>query len=206
MPGIADLIAQSKEFGLFDFYLPFIIMFGIMYSLLTKSRIFGETAGTDKSAGLARRVNLIVSLGGALFIMAYVPEAVTLSTFLGNLFGQTFVVLLTIVSFAMILWVIMAIVQPTTKAGEPYKLPVKYFTAIILLFVLLGVAIFFSSGGAAFFPGLTFGQFPTSPLTLISLPNFNISSTDLSILFLVVVTGLIIYFVGVKGDESGGKS
>ncbi len=39
---IADLIIQFKEFGIFDFYLPFMIMFGILYSILARSKIFGD--------------------------------------------------------------------------------------------------------------------------------------------------------------------
>jgi hypothetical protein len=185
---IADFIEQAKILGLFDFYLPFIIMFGILYAILNKSKIFG----TDK---LAKRVNLIVSLGASLFIMAYTPVGnITLSQFFSGFFGQVFVIILTLIGMFMIGYIVTAILPEQAK--QQYK-GERAFKAIaitvVLSLVLLGIYIFFSSGGASFF----------QPLPTVVFPGIGLSVTDLVIIFLVIITGLIIYFIGIRGEGEG---
>jgi len=40
--GLAEIVASAKGFGIFDFFIPFIIMFAIFYGLLYKTKIFGD--------------------------------------------------------------------------------------------------------------------------------------------------------------------
>jgi len=199
MADIGSLIAQFKNLGIFDFYLPFIIMFGIFYALLTRSKIFGDAEGASaggKRAGasrVARAVNLVVSLAASFYITAYTPVGVTLSLFLANMFGQTFVVILTAIAIIMIIYVVLTPFGffPLLDANKD-KLGGTIKVALLLLF-LLGFGIFLTSGGGAFIPGFSLGG--------IGLPNLGVSSTDFAIILLVVVTGLIIYYVGIKGEK-----
>ncbi len=195
---IADLIVNLKEFGIFDFYLPFIIMFGIFYTLLGRTKIFGEPTDTT-----AKRVNLIVALGASLYLM-YSPIGgaitISLSSFFASFFSQIFVVILSFVGLLMVLYVISF-----GMTGKELKENVgssRIFKAVIIIAILIGVAIFFASGGSAFFPGLSLPnlQFPSSPTTVLSLPNLDISTSDLAIFFLVAVTGIIIYYVVTEGE------
>jgi len=207
MAGFADVITLLKEAGIFDFYFPFLIMFGIMYALLFRSQIFGDAKLADKGGKTARAVNLIVSLGASFFIMAYTPAGITLSSLFANMFGQTLVVLLTLLSVGMIVYMVLGMMSKDPQ-GVLDKIKGRKLAAILLLFVVLGVGIFFSSGGSAFFPGLSSG---TSGIggggaPNLVFPSINLSSTDLAIIFLVVVTGLVIFFVaGGRDGNSGGQ-
>jgi len=56
------------------------------------------------------------------------------------------------------------------------------------------VGVFISSGGAAIFPGIK------TPLTI----NFgNIDPGTLSVIIVVILTGVVIYFLATGGEERG---
>lgn len=184
--GLQDIINVAKDIGIFQFYLPFIIAFAILYGLLQKVNVLG-------SKGL----NILVSLAIAGFVMIYTPVGITLSQFFINLFGNAIVVILTIVVIA-----ILASVLATGGIFDFKKVTdMKYWWAIGLpLFILLAVGVFVASGGTSIFPGLKISPKELfSPVTGL----FGISSTTLALIILIAGTGLIVWFFGKKETDKG---
>lgn len=124
--------------GLYEFYLPFLIVFAVIYALVDKAKIFGES-----KAG--RVANLVLSMGSALMIA---PIASPFMTYLVSLFGGTLVVVLAIIAAMIITFAI-----PFFKEEE-----VKGYSKYILAFgVIVGLLLFFNAGGADLLGLLTLG-------------------------------------------------
>ena len=120
MAGFADLVALAKEYGLFEFYLPFVILFSLMYGLLNKSKIFGDPKEVKK----ASTINLLISLAAAFYVMAYSPLGITLTEFFANFFTQTAVILVTLLAFMMIIGLLVPL--SGKEPGEAFKGAAKY--------------------------------------------------------------------------------
>ena len=189
MATIADIVAAGKEFGVFDFYLPFIIMFSIIFGILMKTSIFGS----PKDAGV-RRLNLILAGAFSLFVMIYTPVGITLAGFLSSLFAEALIVIVTIVAIMMIFYLLF----PLIGIKMELKSGVKF---LVIIIILIGIGIFISSGGLAFFPGLTFGEISGVPNIIV--PSIGLSSQDLALIVLGLLT-LVAFWWIVKG-EGGSK-
>ncbi len=200
---IADLVAAGKEFGIFEFYLPFVIMFAVFWAILTKIKLFGDPYGDDKKqARMARGINLIISLGASLYIMANTAIGLSFATFLSALFGGTFMVILTIIAFTAVVYVAASV----AKGGDPLvDTPKwKYLAALtVLAAIIFALSVYISSSGTAIFPGFVLPGFEVPSIPTIALPSIGLASQDLAIIFLVVITGLIIFYVtwGGKGEK-----
>jgi len=191
MATIADLIAAGRELGIFEFYLPFIIMFAIIYGLLNQAKIFGKDA---------RNINLVIALSSALFVMIFTPvgpAAISMSTFLSNLFAGTLMVVVTIITFVIVIYVL---VMPFKKDKE-LNAPKEAIIVVIFIGLILAAGVFISSGGGSIFPGLTFGTLPSAPTFFFP----GISMQDLAVVIVVILTGVVIYYL-TKGGESSTPS
>ena len=184
---MADLIAAGQEFGIFEFYLPFVILFAIVYGLLMKSKIFGA----DKAG---KNINLIIALAISLFVMVYTPAGVQLSTFLSDFFGKVFVVLVTILALLMMLGLLLPSVGVEMSLTKGVKI-------VVALVVLLAVGVFISSGGMALFPGIKLGEVAQIPINI----GIGISAPVLAIIVVVVSLGLIIWYMTREEGGSGRK-
>lgn len=207
---IADIVASAKEFGIFEFYLPFIIMFAIFWALLTKVKLFGDPFA-DKAGPrrLARGVNLIVALAASLYIMANTILGISFAVFLSELFGGTFMVILTIIAFVSVLYVVWTMAKGKNpldlKDGEVIS---KNWTRLVAFAVvgavLLALGVYVSTAGTAIFPGLTLPGFSVPDIPTIafpSIPSLALTTQDLAIILLVVFTGLIVFYVTWGGGK-----
>jgi len=189
---IEDVIAVGEEIGIFEFYLPFVIMFAILYGLLSKSKIFGDQ---DKDRKV-RAINLVISLAAAAFVMAYPnPVGITLTTFFATLFTNALIVIVTMLIFLMLTALVLGLSGEEMKLGKGLKF-------VVLLIIILVIGIFISSGGLAFFPGITLG---TVEEPAVIFPNLNLTTEHIAIIVLVVLTGLVIWFVYRSGGGEKGK-
>ncbi|MCX6820828.1 MAG: hypothetical protein NT016_02680, partial [Candidatus Aenigmarchaeota archaeon] len=144
----ADIIEIWKAQGVFEFYLPFVLMFAIFYGLLSKSKIFGD----EEKERRVRNINVVVSIVAALFIMVS-PVGVSLTTFFGAFFTQTMVILTTMLAFMLIIFMFI----PHNSVGEFMKEPMKYAKYFIPLALVAVLAVFFASGGPKIF-GINIGS------------------------------------------------
>jgi hypothetical protein len=192
---IAEVLAAFKEVGLFSFYLPFLIVFTILWALFTKTGVFGK----DRPG---RVINLILSLGISLFIMAYTPFGVTLSLFLAQLFSGSFMLLLVILAilflFAFVFPALTTIgfMAPGTRGKKgPTMFGKIVLWGVFLFVVVLGIGLAISSGVEGIFPGLSFlgGLGGGTPTPTFVLPG--LTTQDIAIIIVVVLTGFIIWWM-----------
>jgi hypothetical protein len=198
MPTIADLISIATQYGVFEFYLPFLIMFALFYGLLIKMKLFGDPYDekNKKGARLARAISLIIALSASMFLMAYTPVGVSLASFLSGMFGQTSLILVTLVCAGLIIYVlgVMAgfdIFKLEKKEGAKVPGMIKFIVIVVGLVV---VAMFVSNSGLLFGEGVG--------ATGITIPGLEITAQDLMIIGLVILTVIAIWFVV---REPGGK-
>lgn len=179
---IANFFTLIQQAGVFHFYLPFVLVFAIFYGLLTKSKVFGD----DK---LARRLNAIISLIAALYVIGFTPigpQLISFADYLAVLFTDAAVVIVTLLVFLMILFMLI----PTTKQ-EGLK---GWWNILIIVAAVIALALFFNAGGGAIF-GI-FGGIGGG---------LGISGQDIAILVLVLITVFVIYWLTKGEKEPGGK-
>jgi peptidoglycan biosynthesis protein MviN/MurJ (putative lipid II flippase) len=180
MADFYGLIDYVKNIGVFEFYLPFVILFAMLYGLLNKSKIFGEPAG-------ARSINLIIALGSAFFIMAYTPVGITLTGFFANFFTQSAVIMVTLVVLVMMVYLILP-----EKGLEGLARTSK---TIAFLAMLLVVGIYISSGGLNIFPGSGVGNIDWG---------FGLSTEDIVIIGVIALTIFVMWYISKGGGGGGG--
>lgn len=178
--GLQDVVSTLKEIGVFEFYLPFIMVFAILFGLLIKTKVFGDQRG----------IAIVIALAAAGFIMIYTPVGITFSQFLAKFVGGAIAVILTFV-------VLIVLVSMISGAGFFPDMWNEIFKGnmlwLLLAFIaLIVVGVFISSGGTAIFPGLNI-----APSQLFSSLG-GLDITTLSIIFLVVGLALIIFIFGRK--------
>ena len=178
---LIDIVSSWKEFGVFDFLLPFVIMFSIFYALLNKTKIFGDSyppkGSTDdqekKKAKLAKFVNLIVSFGAAMYIMANVGTGANLTLFLYTLFGTSF----EIIASLIVITVVAVFAYGVYKGESPFKDDgpgmktnwTTWGTIVLILAIILPLFNYFTSTG----------QFSMPEIFDIRLNPFDVSLNDI---------------------------
>ena len=176
MAGFEALLTLAKTYGFFEFYLPFLLIFSLFYGLLQKSKIFGPEGG---------RVNVIVSLVAALYILIFSPYSIEISTFFANFFGTTSMVIITLVVGMMIVGLLVG--PMWTKEGWD-KVWKHAAGGIVLVGFLIALAIFWGSGGFELF-----GQ---------AIPGFGlITFEDVILIFLIIVTAVALWFMTKGGED-----
>ncbi len=195
---MAEMIESLRNFGFFEFYLPFFIMFTVFWAVLTKIKLFGDTS--NKNDKLARNVNLIVSLGASLYILASTELGFEFSGFLSTLFGSTFLILLTIISFTAVLFVVYAVATGKDLMQEKTN-SWKLIAALVLIAAILyALSAAANSLGIDYISGLSWPGLNLNTNQPLWLPNVGISGEDTLILLMIGVTILAIVFV-TKGDS-----
>ncbi len=189
MPQFADWVQLLKDVGVFEFYLPFVILFSLLYGLLTKSAIFGEVGPSDKTGGKVnkgvRNINLILSLASAFYVMAYTDGGIILTQFFARFFAQTTVALVTLLASGMIITLLLGVARGGGVKDETITDTLKkLIEPAIWVALLLGLGLFLSSGGAGIFPGIN-----------ISLAGIDPQTLTLIILVLITI-GIIMWLTG----------
>jgi len=177
---LVDIVSSWKEFGVFDYLLPFVIMFSIFYALLTKTQIFGKPfpAGDSpneqekKRAKLAKFVNLIVSFGAAMYIMANVGTGANLTLFLYTLFGTSF----EIIASLIVITVVAVFAYGAYKGESPFEATggmktdwTRWAVIVLILAIILPLYNYFTSTG----------QFSMPEIFDIRLSPFDVSINDI---------------------------
>ncbi|MFH1623250.1 MAG: hypothetical protein ABIA12_01905 [Candidatus Aenigmatarchaeota archaeon] len=178
MVGFEDLLLTGMELGVFDFFLPFVLSFAIIYGILEKANIFG----TER---VGRNVNLIVSVVLSLFIIGYTPVGVTLAAFFGSMFTGTIMIVVTLLGTMMVLYVLGAL----AGIQIPGKQSGKWNAVLILITVLLAGAVFVYSGGMSILGQLDIPGVGTQ-IPIPAMPSISISTNDA-----VVLGGFILLIV-----------
>lgn len=187
MTSIADLIAVGQEAGIFQFYLPFVLSYAIIYGILAKTNIFNN-----------KNIHIIVAGVLSLFLIGFTPVGITLAQYFGALFSGTVLIVVTILGTMMILYMLGKMIG----VEIPGKQATKWWGLLLLLIaVVLAAGVFIVSGGTAFFPGLTFPGITIPELPILVLPSIGLSSAHLALIALLVGTAIVIWFVS-RGEKT----
>jgi hypothetical protein len=194
-----QLFAAAGDVGFFGFFLPFLLVFAIIYGLLTKTQIFG------KGRPVAT-INAIIALVAAFYVAAYTPVGDTIAGFLGRYFTQTTIVFLGFFVVMMALFIVQPfwprkLVGQNPQTGKPIYEEAGYgmlgkYAGIAIILLLIGV--FINSGGLAM---LGLGQVLGGGGSVI--PGISLSSQDIVIILFIIVTVGLIWWV--TGGTGGGK-
>jgi hypothetical protein len=106
---IADILNQWAEMGIFEYAIPFLLLFAVVYAILEKSKILGENKG----------VNAIV--GASVGLLALMNDLV--STFFAEIFPR----------LGIFLAVLLVLVILVGMAGEDAQAKKLYFVVGIVL-------------------------------------------------------------------------
>lgn len=181
-----QVIQNLESTGIFEFFLPFILIFAVVFGMLQKTKIFGSATGEKADPGVTK-INAIIAFAFAAFIMVYPTTSTaifSITDYMANFVGGTFIYIIGIIVFL----VIMYMIATPLSGGETKPIARAGTVGAIVAFVLI-VALFFSSGGTEIFPGInTNFSFP-------SLYFANISPTVIALVIVLVVMGLAIYWI-----------
>jgi glucan phosphoethanolaminetransferase (alkaline phosphatase superfamily) len=177
MVTLADYIAKLIDIGIFTQYLPFLIVFVIVYAVLTKTKIFGEQ----------KRISGLIALIAALYVMTM---GQTFGLFLASFFAGGSVILIFFLMFLMIVGLVVG-----ERAWRSFETQ-KPLTGIFLVGIIIAVFLFYMSGGFDML-GITLPKFSGG------LPS-GIDQNTLIIIGVLVLTGLLIWWmIGGKDDVKG---
>ena len=181
--GFQNVVGTLKDIGVFQFYLPFLLVFAIIFGLLQKIKLFGDQ----------KAINIIIGLAVAGFVMVYVPIGITFSQFLTNFAGNTVVVILTlIVAVIFISIVTTGFGVKIDEFAAPFKKPWGIM-GLLLILLLIVFGVFIASGGTSIFPGIKIGAKPAFQAI------GGLSTTTWAIIILIIGTGLIVLLLS-KGE------
>jgi len=179
---LIDALMSSAD--VYALYLPFLLVFAVFYALLVKTKVFG-------SGGSANKINAVVAIIASLYVVVFSPLAASVSVFFASMFALGSIGIVTLLIFIMVVGLLLG---PFVTSKEGWKeLGSKMLPILIILAFLFTLGLFFSSAAMAnWFGGVVAPSF-----------GVGISGEDLSLIALVVVTIIILYWL--TAGESPGK-
>ena len=124
-----EIVSTLRALGFYDFLLPWVFAFAVVYGLLMTVKLFEEKVNKKISGALA--------LVAAFFVTAFAGRALT--SFFVMLFGNATIVLAGI----------LIIVLLVAMVGYDVKDKVKKNNAALIVLIIIGVLLFIISTGAA---------------------------------------------------------
>ena len=180
------VILRLNQLGFFQFFLPFILTSAIFYGALRKSQIFGEA---EKNVAVNGVISLVASM---LVWSAPIILGIDIQTSLATFFVQGLAATLVI----MVSLIIVGMFAPEGLSKTlADKLGGKYLGVVLVLGLIIGFAIFISSGLINLFipGGLSGGSFGID------------SDTMTLIVFAILLVVTVILIVGSSAVVSGGN-
>ncbi|NPA38572.1 MAG: hypothetical protein GXN99_02130 [Candidatus Nanohaloarchaeota archaeon] len=162
----------AEQIGFFDYLLPFLLYFSLIFGLLERVDLFGRASNTDtthennkdkegnlnkrplkSNAKDSRKINLLIALSMAFLIMYYYPPSRTLGSLLAELLTQwgAFVLFLFLIPVAMAalgvpVWDLL---YPYDKDKQGHHLSGIGWAVFIVVFLVL-IVLFYDTIGQAF--------------------------------------------------------
>lgn len=175
---LEELVKKLAEFGIFTHYLPFLIVFVMVYAVLTKTKIFGEQ----------KRISGLIALIAALYVMTM---GSTLGLFLASFFAGGVTILVFFLMFLMIVGLVIG-----ERAWRSFETN-KPLTGVFLVGIIIAAFLFYMSGGFELL-GINFPKTGNLPAGL------GIDQNTLIIVCVLIVTALLIWWmIGGKDDIKG---
>jgi len=179
------VIGALASVGIFELYLPFLLLFAVFFAILEKTKIFAFKAENPNT-----KVDVLLSFIISLYIVAFSPVAGGIGLWFANLFAMVGVTLMSIIVFFLVIALMVApwwdqVVGKDAK-GWKWLIPVGVIIAFLIILGSSFGGVLAGAGGTITVPGL--------------------SSQDIVFLTLVIITILIIYWmIRPSKGAAGGK-
>ena len=168
------VIAALAASGVAGVYLPFLLLFAILFALLAKTKIFENN-----------RINALLALIISLYIVAFSPVSGSIGLWFSQMFAALGVTLVSIIVFFLVVGLMVA-----PWWGQLTGAKAKWWKVLIPLGII--IAFLIVTGNA--FSGV-------GPGGAITIPG--VSSADLLFIALVIITLVILwYLVGGKSEAT----
>lgn len=178
---ISQWIGTLQEIGVFQYVLPFVLTFAIIYGILNKLSLLGNSKQ-------GARLHTVVSAVISLFVTVYTPAGQSLSSIFTTYFGALSVVLVAIFGALILVGLVF---------GDDWDSFIKddsdnVKTGVFVVLALIALAVFLGWGGLGYiFPGASIGM---------SVPS--LSTTNMLGIVVVVATILfLVWALDLTGDE-----
>jgi len=166
------VITALASVGIFELYLPFLLLFAIFFAILQKSRVFAIGKDTPNT-----KIDILLSFIISLYIVAFSPVAGIIGLWFANLFASVGVALISILVFFLVIVLMIAPWWDEALKSKSWKWLIPLGVIIAFLIVL----------------GSTFGGVLAGAGGTVTIPG--LSSQDILFLTLVIITILIIYWM-----------
>jgi hypothetical protein len=121
---IGNLFAQWEAAGIFEYALPFLLIFALVYGLLLKMNIFASKDGNPNKG-----INVIIALAVAFMALQFGM----VSTFFSEIFPQFGVAL----SIILVILILGGLFMPTDSENNWFMIALA-----IIVFVIVGIVIY----------------------------------------------------------------
>lgn len=180
-----EWLTTLQGLGVFQYVLPFVLSFVIIYGILNKISLLGSEGNGDK-------LHTVVAAVISLFIIVYTPAGASLGTLFTNYFGALAVVLVGVFGALILLGLVF---------GDDWKKMFKkdggdsVRPGVFILVGLIVLSIFFGWGGLSYlFPGLNLNT---------GIPQIGTAN----MIGILVVVGTILFLMwalDLRGGDSSG--
>ena len=175
-----DFIALQttlKAMGFYDFVLPWLLAFSIVFGILQTVNVFKKSGGTNANTPNTS-VDAVIGLVVAFYLTLFTPYAGFLSSFFSKLFGSSIIVISGVLVLLMFLGIFGLKSTQFTKGSMKY---------IIILVALILAGLLFANANSSVF---SFGG-----------ANFNSSEAMTMLVFFGIIIA-VIWFVVNEGKTS----
>ena len=127
IPVFENAIVMLQNFGFFQVVLPFLLVFAVLYGILSKSAIFGDPADKEN----VRTINAIIAFVGGFIVVTATPVVEAIN----NLVPQASFLLIIL----LLMMLSMAFFGINVAGLESERKWWKWIPAIILAVIFLGI-------------------------------------------------------------------
>ena len=183
----SQILGNLQQMGFFDFVLPWIFAFAIVYGILVVSNIFNDN----------KAIYAVISMVIAFFVTNYSPYGTSLAFFFSDLFGQGIMVLAGLLVIILMLALFMGsdwrsvITKPLTLVfvllGMNESEIKGQYIVFGLLLVALGAFVFLQASGWSF-----------------SMPSMSVDDSVIYALIIAAMLIAVVVLVAKEGKSGGG--
>ena len=141
---VEGVIAALASVGIFELYMPFLLMFAIFFAILEKTKLFDN-----------RNVDVLLAFIFSLYIVAFSPVAGVIGYWFSGLFASVGVVLVSIIIFFLVIGLLISPWWSKGLESKSWKWLIPLGVVVAFLIVLGSTFGGVTAAGTISIPGLS---------------------------------------------------